>query len=175
MSARRVVSLHGMLIIVLCCALFGGCVDTRPTLLPDVTLPASTMAQAEPSALPELATSEPDEQFQSIESVDYNEYLLYQNIAVYEQEGHTLFDATIQSEYPGTLVCVLDVCFFDQQGEVARGRLTDGSGQEVLYLNQGETRVYAQIETDMSVTLLDISFEPIGEPIMPLAGENGGA
>ncbi|MEL7609035.1 MAG: hypothetical protein AAGU74_05975 [Bacillota bacterium] len=169
MSARRTAFFAGALAIVLCCAFFGGCVDTRPILLPDVTLPASAEPTEEPAASPAQETAAPEEPPASADPMDYGEYLLYQDIAVYEQEGYTLFDATIVSGYPGALVCVMDVCFSDKQGEVARGRLTDGSGQEVLYLYEGETRVYAQIETDMSVTILDMSFEPIGEPIMPLA------
>lgn len=152
----------------LCCALLCGCVDTRPAILPDVTLPARTAEQASLTAVPEqTAAPEPTA---SVAPENYGEYLQYKNIAVYEQYGHTLLDATIVSEYTGTLVCVMDARFYDRQGEVARGRLTDGSGQEVLYLAKGETRVYAQIDTDMPVTSLALAFEPVGDPILPLAG-----
>ena len=176
MSACRSVIPGGALIIALCFALMGGCVDTRPTLLPEVTLPASAQTTAAPEASPLQETAVPEEPLVSVAPEDYGEYLLYKNIAVYEQEGQTLMDATIVSEYPGTLVCVLDGVFFRHaRRRVARGRLTDGSGQEVLYLNEGETRVYAQIATDMAVTSMDISFEPIGEPIMPLEDNNRGA
>ena len=63
------------------------------------------------------------------------------------------------NSYPETLVCAVDVHFFEEEGgvEIAEGQLQTRDGQYVLVLAPGETTVFAQIDTD--IVLTDKPFE----------------
>jgi hypothetical protein len=154
----------------------------RPVLVPDRTIdlgPAPTPVFHEPDPVPsELPKpSEPsdpgDAEFDKLgveisDKGHFERYISYRELYVYEQDGHTYLDGTIKNEYPDTLVCVLDVCFFEGKEEIARARVFMGDGSSLLYLSPGETRVYADIKTDMPVTAADISFETVGDDIAPI-------
>lgn len=150
-------------------AFCGGCARQQGILNPDVTLPPTVTPTPEPTPSPTpAATPEPAAEA-TPEPVDYWTYLSFQDIYVYEESGDTFFQGVVQSEYPGRLIAVLDVFFYnDDKNEIARGRLLNGEGGDVLVFAPGETRVYARVDTDMSVTALDFGFESVGDPLAAL-------
>jgi hypothetical protein len=164
-------------------ALLSGCVVQRPVLVPDRTispLPAATPVMREEEPLPSPEASElpepsdpEDARFDKmgVEIKDkghFDRYISYRELYVYEQDGYTYLDGIIKNEYPDTLVCVLDVCFFEGKEEIARSRVFMGDGSSLLNLSPGETRIYADIKTDMPVTMADLKFETVGDDIAPL-------
>ena len=154
-----------MAALVLCC----GCVRQAGVLRLDVTLPPEATPSPTPSPTPEptltmepIATATP-------EPVNYWQYLSFRDLYVYEESGDTFLHGIVESEYPGSLIAVLDVFFYDDDGEkIARGRIMNGAGEDVLILEPGETRIYAQVDTDMSITMLDFGFETVGDALTAL-------
>ena len=147
-----------LLALVLCMGAASGCVRERPALLPDYTLPTPT---PEPTPEPTL-TAAPE--FDALgrfvsSSLHYTQYVAFETIQVYEQAGDTFLDAVAVNSYPETLVCAVDVHFFEEEGgvEIAEGQLQTRDGQYVLVLAPGETTVFAQIDTD--IVLTDKPFE----------------
>lgn len=68
-------------------------------------------------------------------------------------------DAVMVNAYPAPILCAVTLSFYEEEGEgepVAEGRLQTRDGQYVLTLAPGETTVFAQIDTDM--TLTDLPF-----------------
>ena len=66
---------------------------------------------------------------------------------------YTFIDAVAVNEYPDTLVCALNIRFFDEDGtEIASGRVQTRDGQYVLRLENGDKTLFAQIDTDMTLT-----------------------
>ena len=153
------------------CLLLLGCARQTGVLNPDATLPPppeqTSQAQEEipePTAEPTPQLLEPTQTPASTPR-NYWDDLLFKDVLVYEHNGDTMVDAVIISSYPGTLVGVLEITWSDEEGTVATGRFTDGWGQEVLYLEQGENRVYARADTDMSVTNLAFAINSYGDPL----------
>lgn len=81
-------------------------------------------------------------------------------IQVYEQAEDTFLDAVAVNSYPETLVCAVDVHFFEEAGgvEIAGSQLQTRDGQYVLVLAPGETTVFAQIDTDIVLTDKPLEF-----------------
>ncbi|MEA5060172.1 MAG: hypothetical protein VB049_09100 [Candidatus Pelethousia sp.] len=142
-------------------------VNTSAVLLPENTLaPAATPV---PTPVPAVTQSpQPMESHVPIAGVDtmydemgeyvsgaahFQRYLTYENIQVYEQNEDTFLDAVVINSYPQPLICALDVAFFDEEGEeLASARVQTRDGQYVLHLAPGETVIFAQIDTDTTLT-----------------------
>lgn len=148
-----------ILIILLC-----GCVSQRPVadprITPVITLPPTPPPTPAPTPSP---TPEPlggtDKLGNQISGTDhFKQYITLADIQVYEYDGDTFVDAVAISAYPEPINCALNITFFSQQkDELASGRFQTGDGQFMLVLNQGENRIFAQIDTD--TTLLKLDFE----------------
>ncbi|HWQ59385.1 MAG TPA: hypothetical protein VN540_10230 [Clostridia bacterium] len=149
-------------------AALSGCVSARPALVPGETLPAPTIAPTpsptpspSPSSMP-AATATPAPAFDAkgsfISGADhFKQYLSFRNVQVYEQEGDTFVDAIVVNDYPETIVCAALAAFYDKSGElVAEGRLQTRDASYILILPPGETALFAQIDTDMTLTDLEI-------------------
>ena len=145
-----------------------GCLETRPTLVPESTLPVPTaqvtetpQASATPTAPPITPSAAPayDLNGKHISGVThFEQYLLLRNVQVYEQEEDTFVDAIVRNDYPETIVCAAVAAFYDETGElVAQGRLQTRDAQYVLVLPPGETTLFAQVDTDMALTDLTFS------------------
>lgn len=147
-----------------------GCVKAMPYLMPEHTLPplATPTLEPTPTAEPTLEptpTVEPtpanaavlfDAFGNAILSAEhFEQYIEFRNIQVYEQEGDTFVDAVAWNSYSETLVCAAEMEFFDSLGKVADAKLQTRDGQYVLKLAPGETTIFAQVNTDMSVTALE--------------------
>ncbi len=145
------------------------CISARPVIAADRTLPPETETSSPapsleptPSATPELpASAAPafDAKGNYISGLDhFKQYLSLRNVQVYEQEGDTFVDAIIVNEYPETIVCAAGVAFYDENDEmVAEGRFQTRDAQYILILPPGETTLFTQVDTDMTLTDLELS------------------
>ena len=154
-----------LLALAMVCLCFGGCINTASVIEPSVTLPP------EPTATP-APTPEPTPEVQNMElnmadlSSEYDElgaristanhfeqYITFRNIQVYEQNEDTFMDAIAVNEYPDTLICAVDITFFDEEKNTrAQSHVHTRDGQYVLRLMPGDNTVFATIDTDVSLT-----------------------
>lgn len=146
-----------------------GCVSAHPVLDVNQTLPTATATSAPiltPDSVPSPSpTYEPavtpasvfDLNGNYISGADhFKQYLSFRNVQVYEQEEDTFVDAIVSNDYPETIICAAGVAFYDENNElVAQGRLQTRDAQYILILPPGETTLFAQIDTDMTLTDLD--------------------
>ena len=159
--SKRIVKL---LIAVSVCLLLTGCVNTGAHIVPSVTIPPESTQPPEltPSPTPEPVQVEEMADLSSaydrnglliVGEEHFQQYISFKNIQVYEQCGDTFMDAVAVNEYPDTLVCALNIRFFDEDGtEIASGRVQTRDGQYVLRLENGDNTLFAQIDTDMTLT-----------------------
>lgn len=90
----------------------------------------------------------------------YLRYLEFRDIRIYEYGDGTFLDAICINSYPVKLEGALDVVFRDSEGiEVARANLQVADGS--CRLDPGKNRIYAQINTDMDVQMMDFTFENV--------------
>lgn len=158
-----------LLALLLCMGAVSGCIRERPVLLPEYTLP-TPMPEPTPEPTPEpIPTPEPTPtatpEFDALgrfvsSSLHYTQYVSFEMIQVYEQAEDTFLDAVAVNSYPETLVCAVDVHFFEEAGgvEIAGSQLQTRDGQYVLVLAPGETTVFAQIDTDIVLTDKPLEF-----------------
>ncbi|MDR0840556.1 MAG: hypothetical protein LBN26_04120 [Christensenellaceae bacterium] len=163
-----------LLALALCCLLLAGCVNTSAPLLPERTLPpiVTPSPSPPPEDTPPLPIETPartpvpgvDTRYDALgeyvsDSAHFQRYLTFENIQVYEQSDDTFMDAVLINAYPQELVCALNIAFYDEDGQtIASGRVQTRDGQYVLRLPPGETVLFSQIDTDMSLTALKFSF-----------------
>lgn len=157
------------LLAALCLCLSGCVVDTSAVLRPESTLAPESTPTPDPTPTPEATfVPVPTQSHAPIAGVDtlydalgeyvsgaahFQRYLTFENIQVYEQAEDTFLDAVVVNAYPETLICALDVVFTDKEGEeLAKARTQTRDGQYVLHLEPGENVIFAQIDTDISLT-----------------------
>ena len=162
--------------VLLCLAalLVSGCINTVPEYRADVTpeptrepTPAPT---AEPTPEP-TATPAPEPTQQHVGAIDalgvpisgaehYMRYVTFTEMIVYEENGGTFLDGIAVNSYPEPLVCAVSIVYRDDDGaELARAQLKTRDGQYLLVLEPGETVVYADILTDMTLVGLEFTLE----------------
>lgn len=87
-------------------------------------------------------------------------YLTFKNVAVYEEEGDTFLDGVMENGYTLPITCAVDAVYFDDDGnEIARARLQTRDGKYLLVLAPGDTVVLARIQSDITLTERDLTFE----------------
>lgn len=147
-----------------------GCIGVQPIIDPSVTVPSATATPIpspppSPSPTPAAApgiTATPARAFDALGSFitgadHFKRYLSFRNVQVYEQEEDTFVDAVVVNDYPKTIVCAVAVTFYDETGElVASSMLQTRDASYILILPPGETTLFAQVNTDMSLTALDL-------------------
>ena len=170
---KRIVKL---LIAVSVCMLLTGCVNTGAHIVPSVTIPLESTQPPEPTPSPTPEPVQVEEMADLSSAYDKNgslivgeehfqQYISFKNIQVYEQCGDTFMDAVAVNEYPDTLVCALNIRFFDEDGtEIASGRVQTRDGQYVLRLENGDNTLFAQIDTDMTLTDKEFRLEYSEDP-----------
>ena len=114
-----------LLALLLCMGAVSGCVR-EPTPEPIPTPEPTPTATPEFDALGRFVSS----------SLHYTQYVSFEMIQVYEQAEDTFLDAVAVNSYPETLVCAVDVHFFEETGgaEIAGSQLQTRDGQYVLVL-----------------------------------------
>lgn len=147
--------------------LTAACVNTKPVLHPEVTpgptpdviimTLAPTQDEGDSSPTPEI-TARPTESVDALGNSitgpeHFYRYLTFRNILVYEEDGDTFLDAMVENAYSEPISCAIDAVYYDENGEeIARARLQTRDGSYLLVLQPGETVVFAQILTDMTIT-----------------------
>ena len=121
--------IKALLAIILACLCIAGCVNTASVIDPSATMPPEPTATPEPTPTPaptpEAAklnmadlSSAYDELGVLISTADhFEQYVTFRNIQVYEQYEDTFMDAIAVNEYPDTLVCAVDIIFYDEEAE----------------------------------------------------------
>ena len=154
-----------LLVCVVVCLCMAGCVNTASVIDPAATMPPEPTATPEPTPTPaptldaaELnmadLSSAYDELGVLISTADhFEQYVTFRNIQVYEQYEDTFMDAIAVNEYPDTLVCAVDITFYDEEkNPIADSHVHTRDGQYVLRLQPGDNAIYATIDTDMTLT-----------------------
>lgn len=177
--ARMTLKLAKIICFAMVALLFmSGCVSAVPLFVPSVTLapvptesiaptPSATPTPQQTAVLTPTPTSEPQRLIGVYDALGafvsmpehYRQYLEFKNIQVYEQFGDTFVDAVAVNTYPQPLVCAADIVFYEGEETVASGKLQTQDGQYVLILQPGENTIYAQVNTDMSLTLMEFVFQ----------------
>ncbi len=141
--------------------LLPGCVRQQPALV-GVPTPAPTPTPA-PSPANLSITNEPwgkDATGALIydETNHFERYLSFNNVRVFEYEGGTLMEGVCENAYPKALAGSYEIVFTDKDGtEIARAAvLTRG---EAGTFQPGKTVIYAAIDTDMDILLMQFSLE----------------
>ncbi|HWR22820.1 MAG TPA: hypothetical protein VN366_05010 [Feifaniaceae bacterium] len=148
--------------------LLPGCVRQQPVLVGEPT-PAPTPTPA-PSPAAQEIVNEPwpkDAAGALIYDKDnhFERYLTFTDIRVFEYEGGTLMEGVCENAYPKALAGSYEVVFTDKDGaEIARADvLTRG---EADTFPPGKTVVYAAIDTDMDILMMEFTLapkQPVGE------------
>lgn len=168
-----------LLSLLVLCFLLCGCIQDNPVLMPEFTLAPKATETATPTGTPTptptetpvaAKTPDPGPSFDALGAKisglgHYTQYLYFRNIQIYEQHEDSFFDAIIYNAYPETIICAITLNFYEDpaasatppQGgwtdePVASAALQTRDGQYVLKLAPGETTVFAQINTDMTLT-----------------------
>lgn len=166
---------------VIMAAVFTGCTDFEPELRPEYTLPPEETPSPPPTPEP---TAEPTPEPTAAELIvdangevvsdagHFKQYVTFRNIQVYEQEDDTFVDCIAVNSYPETILCAIGVAFYDADGTiVAKTMLQTRDAQFALELTPGETTLYGQVDTDM--TLTDLDFELVFDDSFGIQPETG--
>ncbi len=162
-----------LLALIMTCLCLAGCVNTASVIDPSVTMAPEITPTPEPTPEPtptpkvELNMADLSKAYDElgvlISTADhFEQYITFRNIQVYEQYEDTFVDAIAVNEYPDTLVCAVDITFFDEEKNlIADSHMHTRDGQYVLRLQPGDNAIYATVDTDMTLTdkgfLLDFS------------------
>ncbi len=153
-----------ILIMVTCSALLlfsVGCSNLSPHFVVGVTPAPTADSVPTPSPTPthETENTRIDALGNTIFDADhYKRYLQFADIAVYEENGETFLDCKVINSYPEVLVCGVSVCFYGDDGSLlAVSKLQMPDGSFLLTLGNGETRLFARILTDSTVTDRDFT------------------
>ena len=147
--------------------ILAGCTDISPRLDPGVTPPPApdTAAPFTEAPTPELSdeplpelTTAPDELVDVLGNViygsdHYERYISFSDILVYEQNGETFVDLTVENSYPKLILCAVNIAFYNADGSIiASSSLQMPDGSFMLALPGGKTRLFARVLTDTVLT-----------------------
>ncbi len=143
------------------------CVGSRSKLVPSSTLAPTVIPTLEATAEPTIVPTAPvidrstDLFGKSVQGANhFEQYIKYFNIQVYEQCDDTFVDMKIENSYLAPLKLGLKITFFDKTGlEVASAMFQSQNGQYAMVLPQGESTVYAQVNTDTTITDFDFRID----------------
>ncbi len=155
-----------------------GCIDTAPQIRNDIT-PAPQVSvgvddTAKPVESPLVGTD--NAKTDALGNVIFDEhhfeqYLQFKNVRVYKSHGDTFVDCIAVSSYPLDLSCSMRIEFYDEYGNLLVAMpLRSSIGSINLNLKNGETHLYADIQTD--IDLLNKQFELVFDENSPIQPNN---
>ncbi len=158
--AARHILLIALLAFLTLLAVLSGCDNVKPTLAATPTPTASPTPL--PDALTFSVTAAPlptDALGAEIWGGDhYRQYLSFGEIRVYEYDNGTFLDGLCVNAYPLPLDGRINVVYYTAEGKVCGvGTLHNALGTTVL--DTGTNAIYAEISTDIDVTMLDFVLE----------------
>jgi hypothetical protein len=156
----------------LLCALLALCLlaacDNATPVLSGTPTPAATPTPL-PDAFSAEITAQPlptDLLGNEIDSGDhYWQYLSFGELRVYEYDDGTFLDGLCVNAYPLPLDGTLNIVYHAADGKICgTGKIHNATGGTLL--ETGTNAIYAEINTDISVTDMDFTLE-IAEPFAP--------
>ena len=100
----------------------------------------------------------------------YFDYMSFGDIRIYEYETGTFLDAICINAYPLPLDGELQITFYGEDGRMTGyGKIHTADGGTVM--SPGSTRIYAEINTDISLLDKDFVWE-INRTFLPVTGES---
>lgn len=144
-----------------------GCTDISPKLDPSITPPhaPTTAAPSTEAPTPEFS-AEPTPEFTTAPGDDtdvlgnviygsdhFERYISFSDVLVYEQNGDTFVDLTVENSYPKLILCAVNIAFYNADGSIiASSNLQMPDGSFMLALPGGKTRLFARVMTDTVLT-----------------------
>ena len=93
----------------------------------------------------------------------YERYLSYGEIRVYEYREDTFLDGLCWNSYSEPISADIRIAYYTEDGRVCgEGMLHAADGSHVF--QSGTNRVYAEIQTDLDVKMMDFKLEYLTEP-----------
>ena len=142
--------------------ILAGCTDISPKLDPGVTPPPAPETAAPTPEFSEapapVFTTSPDEIVDVLGNVIYGSdhferYISFSDVLVYEQNGETFVDLTVENSYPKLILCAVNIAFYNADGSIiASSSLQMPDGSFMLALPGGKTRLFARVMTDTVLT-----------------------
>lgn len=144
-----------------------GCTDISPTLDSGITPPPAPVSEAPVTELPSPDPSaEPTPEFtvSPEEIIDvlgntvygsdhFERYISFSDIFVYEDNGETFVDLTVENSYPKLILCAVNIAFYNPDGSIiASSSLQMPDGSFMLALPGGKTKLFARVMTDTLLT-----------------------
>ena len=133
-----------------------------PTPLPD---PFSAEITAEPAPTDMLGNA-------ILGDDHYFQYLSFGELRVYEYGDGTFLDGFCVNAFPQSLDGEVDVVYYTEDGKICGiGKIHNAEGTTLL--NTGTNAVYAEISTDIDVTMMDFqlviktNFQPVASTPAP--------
>jgi hypothetical protein len=147
---------------------FFGCEDATPVLAGTPT-PAAT-----PTPLPDPFTAEitavpvPTDMLgnEIIGDDHYWQYLSFGEIRIYEYDDGTFMDGLCVNAFPLPLDGRVDIVYYTDDGKIC-GTGTIHNAEGGTLLETGTNAIYAEISTDIDVTMMDFKLE-IQTPFQPV-------
>jgi len=139
---------------------FAGCENAEPVLSGTPT-PAAT-ATPLPDPFTAEITAEPlatDSLGNEILSDDhYWQYLSFGEIRIYEYDDGTFLDGICVNAFPQPLIGQVDIVYYTDEGKICGiGTIHNAEGGTLL--ETGTNAIYAEISTDIDVTMMDFTLE----------------
>lgn len=152
--------------------LISACDDVRPTLA------ATPTPSASPTPLPDAfsveITAEPvptDQLGNALRGEDhYNQYLSFGDIRVYQYREGTFLDGVCVNAYPLALDGQINIVYYTEDTGKLCGIGTIHNASGGTRLETGANTIYAEIETDIDVRMMDFQIEYI-QPYQPVSPE----
>lgn len=143
-----------------------GCNNISPKLDPGTTpppfetaAPATDAPTAEPTAEPTPdASVDPGEIKDVLGNIIYSSnhferYISFSDVLVYEENGDTFVDLTVDNSYPKLLLCAVNIAFYNDDGSIiASSSLQMPDGSFMLALPSGRSSLFARVLTDTLLT-----------------------
>ena len=130
---------------------------TPPPL--ETAAPTADAATSEPTAEPTPdATVEPGEVKDVLGNIIYSSnhferYISFSNVLVYEENGDTFVDLTVDNSYPKMILCAVNIAFYNDDGSIiASSSLQMPDGSFMLSLPSGKSSLFARVLTDTLLT-----------------------
>jgi hypothetical protein len=139
---------------------FFGCEDVEPVLAGTPTPAATPTPLPDPFSAEITAEPLPTDLLgnEMISDDHYWQYLSFGEIRVYEYDDGTFLDGLCVNAFPLPLDGRLDIVYYTDEGKICGiGTIHNAEGGTLL--ETGTNAIYAEISTDIDVTMMDFQLE----------------
>ena len=139
---------------------FAGCVDDEPVLAGTPTPAATPTPLPDPFSAEITAKPEPTDLLgnEMLSDDHYWQYLSFGEIRIYEYDDGTFLDGLCVNAFPQSLDGQVDIVYYSDDGKICGiGTIHNAEGGTLL--ETGTNAIYAEIRTDIDVTMMDFQLE----------------